>query len=61
MKTIENQGGKQVEVLKVLNLKESQQDVKSIEGLFPNEMRTKEIENELGEITKWDKKLWETI
>ena len=61
MKTIENQGGKQVEVLKVLNLKESQQDVKSIEGLFPNEMRTKEIENELGEITKWDKKLRETI
>ena len=61
MKTIENQGGKQVEVLKVLNLKESQQDVKSIDGLFPNEMRTKEIENELGEITKWDKKLRETI
>ena len=34
IKTIEEQGRKQVEVLKVLNPDESQQDLKSVESLF---------------------------
>ena len=44
-KTILDQGRKQVEALKVLKPEETQQDLKSIEGLFPNEMRTNEIKN----------------
>ena len=47
-KTIEDQGIKQVkalEVLKALKLAENQ-ELESIEGLFPKNMRTGEIKNE---------------
>ena len=53
-KTIEDQGIKQVkalEVLKALKLAENQ-ELESIEGLFPKNMRTGEIKNEVDEIRK---------
>ena len=40
MKTIEEQGKKQVEALQVLKLKENKKSTKSIDGLFPKGMRT---------------------
>ena len=61
IKIIEDQGRKQVEALKVLKLEKSQQYLKSIEGIFPKDMRINEIKNELDEITKWEKKLREKI
>ena len=51
--TTEDQGIKQVEALEALKLEENQ-DLKSIEGIFPKEMRNGEIKNELGEIKKWE-------
>ena len=47
-KTIEEQGRKQVEALK--NLPE--EELESIEGLFPKSMRTDEIKNEIDEMEK---------
>ena len=52
---IEDQGIKQVEVLKALKPKENKENIKSIERLFPKEMRTSEIKNEIDEIKKWEK------
>ena len=46
LKTIEGQGRKQIE---------SQQDLKSNEGLFPKEMKTNEYKYELDDVTRWDK------
>ena len=40
IKTIEDQGRKQVEALKVLKPEESQQDLRSIDGRFPREIWT---------------------
>ena len=48
-KTIENEGIKQGETLNVLELEENPPDLKSIEVIFPKEMRTNEINNELNE------------
>ena len=45
MKTIENQGINQIEALKALKSGENKQDIKSIGGIFPKEMRTNEIKN----------------
>ena len=53
--TIEDQGIKQVEALKALKPKENKENIKSIERLFPKEMRTSEIKNEIDEIKKWEK------
>ena len=36
---------------------EENQELKSIEGLFPKEMRTNKIKNEIDEIKKWDNKI----
>ena len=47
IKTIEDQGSKQVEVLEVLNSKENKQDIKKIEGTFLKEMKTNETKNEI--------------
>ena len=44
IKTIEDQGSKQVEVL---NSKENKQDIKKIEGTFLKEMTTNETKNEI--------------
>ena len=54
IKTMEDQGRKHVEALKA---EENQQDLKSVEGTFPKEMRTNEIKDEIDEIKKWDKKI----
>ena len=50
----EGQRRKQVEALKVLKPEESQQDLKSVEGLFLKEIRTNDIKNELDEIAGWE-------
>ena len=45
-KTVEDQGIKQVEALKALKSEENKWGIKSIEGIFPKDMGTNEIENE---------------
>ena len=57
IKIIEDRGRKQVKSLKVLKSGEIQQDLKSIEGLSPKEMRTNEIKNEFDEIAGWEDKI----
>ena len=52
-KTIEEQGRKQVEALNAL----TEEELKSIEGRFPRDMRTDEIKNEIDEIKKWEDKI----
>ena len=56
IKTIEGQGIKHVEALKVLKPEENQ-ELKSTEGLFPKEMRTNEIKNEIDEIKNFEEKI----
>ena len=51
IKTIEDQGIKQVEASKSLK-PEKIQELEPIEGLFPKHMRNKEIKNEKDEIKK---------
>ena len=57
IKTIEDQGIKQVEALKALKTEESKKDVKSIEEIFPKNIRTNEVKDELDEIKKWERKI----
>ena len=62
MKAIEDQGIKQVEALKALKPEENKEDIKSVEGIFPNEMRTNEIKNETDEIKKWEENVkWKEL
>ena len=61
-KTIENQGAKQVEYLKILKTKEDlkaekYEELESTEGPFLKNMRSNEIKNEIDEIRKWKKKI----
>ena len=56
IKTIEEQGKKQVEALEVLKPEENKEDVKSAEGLFPKWIRTNEIKNEIDEFKKMGRK-----
>ena len=51
IKTIEDQGVKQVEALKALKVEQNKQDIKSINGIF-QQMRTNEIKNEIYETKK---------
>ena len=51
IKTTEYQGIKQIEALKALKPKKNEEDIKTVEGIFPNEMR---IENEINWIKKWE-------
>ena len=51
IKTIEDQGIRQVKALKALKPEESQQ-LESIEGIFPKKMRNIEIKNELKKTAK---------
>ena len=60
IKTLENQGIKQVEALKTVKPEENQK-LESTERIFPKEMRNTEIKNEIDEIRKWEKKLKENI
>ena len=57
MKTIEDQGIKQVEALKSLKPEENKEYIKLIEGIFPKDMRTNAIKNEIDEIKKWEQKI----
>ena len=47
--------------LKLLKPEEIKQDLKSIEGLFPKELTTNEIKNELAEIIGWEEKIKRNI
>ena len=47
IKTIEDHRRKQVNAPKVLKPGKNQQDLKSVEGIFPKEMRNNEIDNEI--------------
>ena len=51
-KTIEEKGKKQVKALEVKEKGENKEEIKSAEGLFPKEMRTNEIKNEIDQIKK---------
>ena len=42
--------------LKALKPEKNKEDIISIEGIFPNNMRTKEIKNEIDEIKNWEEK-----
>ena len=57
IKLIEDQRIKQVEALKGLKSEEDKQDIKSIEGIFPKDMRTNEIKNEIVEIKNSEEKI----
>ena len=52
IETIEDQGIKQVEALKALKPEENKEDIESVDGIFPKEMRTNKIKNEIYEIKK---------
>ena len=54
---MKNQGIKQVEALKTLKSEKNKQVVKSIEWIFPKDMRTNEIKNEIDEIKNGKKEL----
>ena len=57
IKAIEDQGIKQVEDSKALKPEENKEEIKSIKGIFPKDMRTNEIKNEIYEIKKWEEKI----
>ena len=56
IKTIEDQEIKQLEALKALKPEENQ-ELKSIEGLYPKEIRSNGIKNEIDEIKKLEDKI----
>ena len=56
IKTIEDQGIKQVEALNSLKPKENQ-ELEPIEGRFPKKKRSIEIKNQIDEIRKWKQKI----
>ena len=53
MKAIEDQWINQVGALKALKPEKIQEDLKLAEELFPKEMKTNEVQNELNEIEKF--------
>ena len=57
IKTIKDQGIKQVEALRALKPKINKEDIKSIEGIFPKDIRTNKIKNEIYEIKKWEENI----
>ena len=57
IKTIEDLGIKQVAALKALMPEENKEDRKSNKGIFPKDMQTNEIKNEIYEIKKWEEKI----
>ena len=57
IKTIEDEGIKQVEALKALKSEENKEDIKSVEEIFPKVMRPNKIKNEIYEIGKWEEKI----
>ena len=57
IKTIEDQGRKKVQTLKVLKPEERQKYLKSIEEVLPKEMRTNEIKKEIIKTKNWEEKI----
>ena len=53
---IEEQWRKQVKASEVLKWDEIKEDTRSIKGLFPKDMRTNEIKNEIIDFRKWENK-----
>ena len=53
IKTIQDQGRKQVQALKLLNTVEHQQNPKSIEEFFPKDLSNNEVKNKLKETEKF--------
>ena len=53
IKAIEEQGKNQVEASEVLRPKKNQ-ELETIEGIFPKKIRHNEIKNEIDEIKKWE-------
>ena len=43
--------------MKASKSEENKEYIKSIEGIFPKDMRTNEIKNEIYEIKKWQEKI----
>ena len=58
IKTIEDQGEKQIDALKYLKLKEQ---TKSIERIFAESYESAEIKNEINKMKEYEKKLIEAI
>ena len=54
IKTIEEQGQKQINTLEVLKPEENKEEIKSVEGLFPKGIGTNEIKKEIDEIKSWE-------
>ena len=62
IKTIKDEGIKQIEALTALKSDENKEYTKSIEGIFLKDMRTNKIKNEIYEIKKWEEKVkWEDL
>ena len=57
IKTIKDEGIKQIEALTALKSDENKEYTKSIEGIFLKDMRTNKIKNEIYEIKKWEEKV----
>ena len=56
IKTVEEQGKKQVKTLEGLKSEENH-ETEAIEGLFPKKIRNNKIKNETDEIKKWEEKI----
>ena len=56
IKTIEDQGTKQVESLKALTTEVNKEDIKATEHIFPKEIRSNETKNEIDKNKKWQEK-----
>ena len=59
IKTTKEQEIKQVKALNSFKPEENKEDIISAEGIFPKDMRTNEIENEIYELKKWEEKIKE--
>ena len=44
-----------------MKLEENKQDIKSIKGVLPKDVRTNETKNEIEKIKKWEQKLNDKI
>ena len=53
---LDDQGIKQVQALQALKSDKNKQDIKSIDGIFPKEIRTNQIKNQIYETKKWEEK-----
>ena len=54
---MKNKQKKESKTLKVLKPEENKEEIKSVKGIFPKEMRTNKIKNEMDKIKKWEEKV----